>query len=278
MGCIYKCYNKENGKSYIGQSKKDTPYIRWNRHIRDSEKGSNCSIHQAIRKYGKDTFEISILSLCETQEELDKKEDEYISQYKSMIYENGYNMVRGGKGRAPDFHHKEEHKKKMSEFMKNRVVSDETKEKIRNARKGSKNNWSEETRNKVAEASRKKATGVKCSEETKEKIRKSLQGRPGTTKGQKRTEEQKKNIGNASRGRKFSEDTKTNLSKVHLERHQQIQIPHSNCKYSVEDIRYMRCNPENLTVKDLCKKYNIYPYRLRKIINRELYKNVKDSD
>jgi group I intron endonuclease len=275
MGNIYRILCKVNQKSYIGQYKKDTPIPRWNRHIRDAEKGSNCAIHQAIRKYGKDSFEISVLCICESQEELDKKEDEYITEYNSMIYDNGYNMVRGGKGRAPDFHHKEQHKQKMREFMKNRIVSEETKQKISESRKGTKNNWSEETRLRVAEASRKKATGVKHSEETKRKIGEKSKGRQAT-KGQKRTEEQKKHIGDASRGRKFSEETKQHLSEIQSQRHKENPIPHKNCKFTEDDIRYMRKNPDNLTIDELREKFDIARYRLLKIQNKEIYKNVQD--
>ena len=275
MGCIYRIFCKANQKSYIGQFKKDIPTPRWQRHLRDAEKGSKCAIHEAIRKHGKDMFEISVICICESQEELDKKEDEYITEYNSMIYDNGYNMVRGGKGRAPKFHHKEEHKQKMREFMKNRVVSDETKQKISDARKGIKNNWSEETRQRVAEASRKKATGVKHSEETKRKIGEKSKGRKARL-GQKCTEEQKKKIGDASRGRKFSEETKQNLSRIQSERHKESPIAHKNCKYTENDIRYMRNNPDNLTIDELREKFDIARYRLLKIQNRELYKNVKD--
>ena len=275
MGCIYRILCKENQKSYIGQYRKNTPDLRWNRHLRDAKKGSQCAIHKAVRKYGKETFEVSLLCICETQEELDKKEDEYITEYNSMIYDNGYNMVRGGKGRAPDFHHKEEHKQKMSEFMRGRNLSEETKQKISDAHKGKKNNWSEETRQRVAEASRKKATGVKHSEETKRKIGEKSKGRQATL-GQKRTDEQKKKIGNASRGRKFSEETKKHLSEVHSNRHKENPIPHKNCKYTEDDIRCMRNNPDNLTIDELRNKFNIHRYRLLKIQNNELYKHVED--
>jgi group I intron endonuclease len=274
MGCIYRILCKSNQKSYIGQYKKDTPEIRLNRHFRDAEKGSQCAIHQAMRKYGKDMFEVSILCICETQE-LDKKEDYYITEYNSMVSDNGYNMVRGGKGRAPNFHHKEEHKQKMREFMKNRLVSDETKQKISDARKGTKNNWSDETRQRVAEASRKKATGVKHSEETKQKIGEKSKGRQATL-GQKRTDDQKKKIGDASRGRKFSEETKQHLSEIHSQRHKENPIPNKNCKYIEDDIRYMRNNPDNLTIDELREKFNIHRYRLLKIQNKELYKHVED--
>jgi group I intron endonuclease len=154
MGCIYRIYNKINGKSYIGQFKKDTPTVRWNRHVRDAKKGSSNAIHKAIIKHGIDAFEVSVLCLCETQEERDKREDELITEYKSMQADNGYNMVRGGKGRAPNFNHKEEHKNKMSVLMTGRKLTPETKEKLSRAKAGK--SASEKTKNSIAITSQKK--------------------------------------------------------------------------------------------------------------------------
>ena len=298
MGCIYRLFNTNNGKSYIGQFKKDDPNQRWQRHLRDAINGSSCAIHQAIRKYGKEAFELSVLCLCINQDELDKKEDYYIQEYNSMIYDNGYNMVPGGKGRAPDFHHKEEHKKKMSEFMKNRCVSDATKEKISNARKGTTNNWSEATRQRVAEASRLKATGVPCSDEKKAKISASLKGRPGAMKGRvrtkehseniskalkgkaspskgvKRTEEQKKRIGDASRGRKFSEETKRQMSESRKERFK--TTANSQCKLSDTDVHYIRSNPEGKSLNVLSEQFNVTRTTISNIIKRVSYKHLPE--
>jgi group I intron endonuclease len=273
--------------------------MRWSRHIRDSKNGSTCAIHQAIRKYGEDSFSASVLCICQTQEELDKKEDDYITEYDSMIYDNGYNMVRGGKGRAPNFHHAEEHRKKMSEYMKTRHVSEETKLRLSIARKGSRNNWSDATRQRVADASRKRATGHVPSQETRNKISNSLKGRPGrkhtedtkkmisrslmghpgsTVKHGPRTEETKERIRAARLGTKASEETKQLLSEVHKKRHMANPIPHRNCKYTEDDIRYMRNNPDKLTIDELRVKYQIHRFRLLQIQNKEAYKYVKDLE
>ena len=286
MGCIYRFYCIPTRKSYIGQYRKNTPDGEWNRYCNEADrvKNSTRALIRAIQKYGRENFQISVLCICdpdnflnkvERQAELDKKEQQYITDYKSMIYENGYNMVPGGKGRAPNFHHKEEHKKKLSDLMKGRKVSDKTKQKLSEKRKGTKCNWSDETRQRVSDSSRKKATGHIHSEETKRKIGEKSKGRQAT-KGQKRTEEQKKHIGDASRGRKFSEETKQQLSEIHFQRHKENPIPHKNCKYTEDDIRYMRNNPDNLSIQELRDKFNIARYRLLQIQNRELYKNVKD--
>jgi group I intron endonuclease len=111
------------------------------------------------------------------------------------------------------------------------------------------------------------------SEETKRKIGLKSLGRKSVL-GQKRTEEQKRRIGDASRGRKFSQEVKEHLKEVHNKWHDENPIPHKNCKYTVEDIKYIRTNPDNLTNKELCEKFKIENYRLIKIINKQLYKRV----
>jgi group I intron endonuclease len=278
MGCVYRFFCKSSGKSYIGQYKKNTPDGEWRRYCNDAKKVENPTRHliRAIKKYGENDFEISILCLCDSQYELDKKEDEYITEYNSMCDGNGYNMVRGGRGRAPNFHHKEEHKINMSNKMKGRIISEETKAKISNARKGSKCNWSKETRERVAEATRRKATGVVMTDEQKAKISMSLKGRPGVTKGQKRTEEQKRRIGDASKGRIFSEESKKKMSNERKARFQ--TTANSQCKINAEDIHYIRNNPDNLTKTQLSQKYNCKSVTtITNIINRKSYKHIPEN-
>ena len=246
MGCIYRIYCKATNKNYIGQSKKNEPTSRYNRHWNQALKeNSTCSIHCAMRKYGKDEFEIIKECNLDTQEELDKREDEYITEYKSMIYDNGYNMVRGGKGRAPNFHHKEEHKKKMSEFMKNRKVSDETREKIRQARTGTTCPWNDETRAKVAQSSRLKATGVVF------------------------TEERKKKIGEKSKGRVHTDECKQKMSELRKGK------PSSRRKFNDEQIRYIRNDPDKLGVTELSKKLNVSHTLISNIQKRKCYSYVE---
>ena len=113
------------------------------------------------------------------------------------------------------------------------------------------------------------------SDETRRKIGLKSLGRKAVL-GQKRTEEQRQRIGNGSRGRKFSQEVKDHLKEVHNRWHDEHPIPHKNCKYTVEDIRYMRNNLENLSFKDMMIKFNIKkPYILKQIIEGTLYKRVK---
>ena len=84
---IYLIHNTINGKNYVGQSKHILN--RWNQHRYDS-KTKDYPLYRAIRKYGIDKFEFSILEECEI-DELPYKEDYYIDLYNAYL-PYGYNI------------------------------------------------------------------------------------------------------------------------------------------------------------------------------------------
>ena len=92
---IYSITNVINGKRYIGQSTNIKK--RWQKHINDSknEKASayNYPICKALRKYGVDNFDFSILENCSICS-LDEREIYWIDSYNSI--EDGYNQTIGG--------------------------------------------------------------------------------------------------------------------------------------------------------------------------------------
>lgn len=92
---IYKIQNKINGKCYIGQS--INIYKRWQEHksnsINKNHEDSYYPLYCAIRKYGIDNFDFSIIEEC-NQEELNNKEIYWVKYYNS--FENGYNQTLGG--------------------------------------------------------------------------------------------------------------------------------------------------------------------------------------
>lgn len=87
---IYITTNLINGKKYIGQHLKSTTKKY------DYYLGSGILLKQAIQKYGKENFKKEILCLCETQEEANEKEKEYILQYNAVEGSNFYNIASGG--------------------------------------------------------------------------------------------------------------------------------------------------------------------------------------
>lgn len=89
---IYKITNKINSKIYIGQTIRSVE-SRWKSHCSVS---SECVyLSNAIKKYGKDNFEISILMQCVSKEELNENEKNFIKSLGSM-FPNGYNLREGG--------------------------------------------------------------------------------------------------------------------------------------------------------------------------------------
>lgn len=91
---IYKITCNETGKCYIGQS--INIENRWKQHLYESfNRQDDTKFHNAIRKYGKENFELEVLEECElNQEILDERERYWIEYYDS--YEKGYNSTRGG--------------------------------------------------------------------------------------------------------------------------------------------------------------------------------------
>lgn len=90
-GFIYKITNKVNGKSYIGQTRY-TVEFRWRQH---QHKKDNTHFHNAIAKYGADSFIVETLEECELAE-MDSREIYYIAKFDT--YNNGYNSSTGGDG------------------------------------------------------------------------------------------------------------------------------------------------------------------------------------
>lgn len=98
MGYIYKIQNKINGKSYIGQTRKHYEQ-RWYEHIKTafsnapSSQESRYSIHFALRKYGIENFDFSIVE--EVDDELLDDREQYWIRVEDSFY-NGYNETLGG--------------------------------------------------------------------------------------------------------------------------------------------------------------------------------------
>jgi predicted GIY-YIG superfamily endonuclease len=95
---IYKITNKLNGKVYIGQTTQPLKR-RWRNHC-ETKKGA---MDSAIAKYGKENFDIEIIDIAETLEELNEKEKYWIKEYDSLA-PKGYNLTYGGNNgkRHPD--------------------------------------------------------------------------------------------------------------------------------------------------------------------------------
>lgn len=165
---IYKLTNKINGKAYIGQTIQSLK-CRWNLH---ASKSSGClALKAALDKYGKENFEVVELFNCNSIEELNQKEQEFISKFNTLA-PMGYNLTTGG-------HHvvfSDESKEKMSNSRKAYVQPKHVIEKQAQSRTGSKNHnfgktFSLEHRKKLSDSHigkiSRKGYAIKCNESGK---------------------------------------------------------------------------------------------------------------
>uniref|UniRef100_A0A6C0KFN7 GIY-YIG domain-containing protein n=1 Tax=viral metagenome TaxID=1070528 RepID=A0A6C0KFN7_9ZZZZ len=178
-GVIYRIVNTINSKEYYGQSTQ--PLKRWSRHKANAKHNITGPLYSAIRMYGIDNFKFEIVCQCQTLQELNSKEEELIKLHNSCC-PNGYNIMKGGDNREHSEETRDkirktlsgrkcgppslERKKNISASLIGHKVSDETKNKLRQASL----NMSDETKDKMRQAK----LGKKQSHEQIEKKRKKM--------------------------------------------------------------------------------------------------------
>lgn len=156
MGSIYMITNKLNNKKYIGQTKREVSE-RLKEHL-EIAYHTKCNLHlyNAMRKYGIENFEVTILKTNLPENKLDEWEIYYIGKYDTL--ENGYNNTAGGGG-IRGYHHTQETKNKISKSVRENPerYTKERAQKISYALKGKK--FTEEHKKHLSEARKGKYTG-----------------------------------------------------------------------------------------------------------------------
>jgi group I intron endonuclease len=116
-GTIYKITNKINGKSYVGLTTKSLSErfeAHWNRATKERS-----HIQNAMKKYGKDNFEIEALYVSFSKDDLYQQEVYFIN--KLNTFEGfGYNLTKGGGGIT-----------EMSEKIRSKISKSKTGKKIK---------------------------------------------------------------------------------------------------------------------------------------------------
>ena len=190
---IYQVTNKLNGKIYIGKHQTTNP--------NDGYYGSGKFVKAAIKKYGKENFVKEVLFVFKTEAEMNDKEKELITE-EFISRSDTYNAGIGGEG-GPHFKGKK-HSQELKEMFRTEEfrskvsggvrkyyeeggnpwnkgipgsVTEATKEKISNARKGTTHNA--ETLAKIKEARKKQV----FSEETRRKMAESAKNRKKKNSG-----------------------------------------------------------------------------------------------
>ena len=112
---IYKITHIKSGKSYIGQTTQPLAERIWQHTNRSPSQKHRSSIHNAIKRYGIDSFTIETLASASSIEELNMLEIELIAKHNTLA-PNGYNLLKGGGNKEchPDT------KARISETLKGR--------------------------------------------------------------------------------------------------------------------------------------------------------------
>ena len=213
---IYQIKNTINGKVYVGS----TNNFKWREYSHninlENKKHHSAKLQNAYNKYGKDSFQFSILEYVVNIGELLDREQYWIDELNA--FSKGYNMrprAESNRGHKPSA----ETRLKMSKAQTGRIVSQETRQKKRDALKG--RPLAIETRQKLSEA----AKGRKITEEAKRKmseVRKGVSKSPEAIEktrqahiGAKRSLETRQKMSEARKGKKLSAETRQRMSEAH---------------------------------------------------------------
>lgn len=117
---IYLITHIESGRRYVGQSVHIKS--RWNQHSRGSKK---TKLGCAVLKHGWNSFTCEILELCD-RSQLNQAERKWVNHH-NCVAPNGFNLTTGG---SIQCEYSEETKAKIGLANSRRVVSEATKQKI----------------------------------------------------------------------------------------------------------------------------------------------------
>lgn len=93
MFVVYRIYNKVNGKSYIGMTRRLKQRLAYHQYELGHGYHHNNKLQAAYNEYGKEAFTAEILEIGISQENADIREMHWIAYFNS--YEDGYNGTKG---------------------------------------------------------------------------------------------------------------------------------------------------------------------------------------
>lgn len=164
--CVYR-HTAPNGKVYIGITAK-RPEVRWGSEGRGYR--NNRHFFSAVSKYGWDNITHEILAVGLSKAEAEEMEIRLIRESDSTNPACGYNHATGG-GVNCGFRLSEARKAEIRDFMREREVTAETREKLRQLSLGRRHTEASKAKMRAAKL------GKKLSAETREKMRISNRGK-----------------------------------------------------------------------------------------------------
>ena len=214
---IYIRRNTINGKEYIGQSV--NPLRRW----REESYGESM-LGRALRKYGVDVFENTILFWVDSQDLANCWEMALISHRKTLTHYGGYNIRDGGSSgyslAGKTAAEVELVRRRQSKSLKGRKLSDEHIRFLSDSRRGEGNPM----------------YGKKHSAETKRRMSESGNRRePASMETRKKISDSRKGDKNWWHGRKHSDETRRKMSEG-------MTLAHKRKRHGVEQLLLFNLN------------------------------------
>ena len=191
---IYCHLNPANGKRYVGYTKA-TMESRFVNHCSFAKKGSPFLFHKAIRKYGTECWIGTVLETVATVNEAREAEKKHILAFGSDKRNVGYNMTAGGEGNSCVGRKlSPEHRAKVVAALRANVPSREQSAAYSAARRG-------EKRSDVGRLNIQKGIQVARAFGPTVAQTAQLERLHESNSGLRRTEEARKNISDALKGR-----------------------------------------------------------------------------
>ena len=125
----YMVTNNINGKVYVGSHSWSGEGIDPNYY------GSGIAITRAVKKYGKENFQVEVLYYYDTVEECRADEERILTEYNVRDCPHSYNLKNAAIGWDKGLKHSEATKRKMSQAQKGKTLSEEHKQKLIQAKK-----------------------------------------------------------------------------------------------------------------------------------------------
>lgn len=133
---VYLVTNNVNSKVYVGKlAHKKSLENYWLENISKANKNHKAKpyLYAAIRKHRAESFSVQQIETCNTAEELCLAEIKWIKQYDSNNPDKGYNLTTGGEGNSGHLVSPEA-RAKISAARKGKPLSEEHKQKLREAK------------------------------------------------------------------------------------------------------------------------------------------------
>lgn len=282
-GEIYIIRNNINDKVYIGQTIQGYK-TRWKGHVY-ATKTEDKPLYNAMRKYGVENFHIELLEDNIPYEELDYKEVCYIEKY-DCVRPNGYNISHGG---GSYINEKERERMRLRVLGENNPMYGMCGE--LNPFYGKK--LPEEARRTLSEKAKLRYENM--SDEEKEanrirldKAREKVIALGGGFKGHNHTEEAKKRISEAQKGKFVSEETKKRMKQTNARKRKVVMLDIDGNYLRTFDSMTLACqylkenniheNPKSGEISTACKRSTKYAYQHRWIYNDDYINNAYEID